>query len=405
MATYIVKSGDYLNKIARENGLTLEQLLALNPGKWPNPNLIHPGDVVNLPDPTPTTAPAPTTTTPPPPPAPVPAPTSDPIYRANPLPATTPAQQPTPTAGTGPTVTQVAQQMFDEWVAEEQARREAEFRAVQGSAIKTVLQRYGLQGLESWAESAVEGGLSAAEIELSLYEQDAFRNRFPAIFELERMNEGLPLQDRLPTISPEDYLNLEVAYSQIYARAGLEGLYNADSVTALITGLVSPAELSRRFADGYSRVNTAAPEVRAFFEDMFGLSGDRALAAYFADAENIEEELIDAVETAEIGGRAVIAGLNIGVSGASRLQQLGVTPGQAASGFATINSQASLFRETVSEFDDFVAELEGVNAQFNLDSGESRAMLLRRARERKAAVSGGGGAFLSTSLTGFGSAG
>lgn len=46
---YTVKWGDWLNKIASENGVTVQAILAVNPGL--NPNLIYPGQVINLPVP------------------------------------------------------------------------------------------------------------------------------------------------------------------------------------------------------------------------------------------------------------------------------------------------------------------------------------------------------------------
>lgn len=48
MNPYTVKSGDTLSAIAQRNGLTLSQLIALNPQFASNPNLIKPGQVVNL---------------------------------------------------------------------------------------------------------------------------------------------------------------------------------------------------------------------------------------------------------------------------------------------------------------------------------------------------------------------
>lgn len=46
--THIVKNGDTLSGIAAANGLTLAQLLDKNPQYRANPNLIHPGQVVQL---------------------------------------------------------------------------------------------------------------------------------------------------------------------------------------------------------------------------------------------------------------------------------------------------------------------------------------------------------------------
>ncbi len=48
MNPYIVKSGDTLSAIAQRNGLTLNQLIALNPQFASNPNLIRPGQTVSL---------------------------------------------------------------------------------------------------------------------------------------------------------------------------------------------------------------------------------------------------------------------------------------------------------------------------------------------------------------------
>lgn len=46
---HIVKRGETLGKIARDNGITLAQLLNINPQFRANPDIVHPGDVVNLP--------------------------------------------------------------------------------------------------------------------------------------------------------------------------------------------------------------------------------------------------------------------------------------------------------------------------------------------------------------------
>jgi LysM repeat protein len=48
--TYKVKSGDTMAKIAKANGINLEQLLDANPRFKANPNRIRVGDVLNIPD-------------------------------------------------------------------------------------------------------------------------------------------------------------------------------------------------------------------------------------------------------------------------------------------------------------------------------------------------------------------
>lgn len=48
--THTVKSGDTMVKIARANGISLEQLLEANPRFRTNPNRIRVGDILNIPD-------------------------------------------------------------------------------------------------------------------------------------------------------------------------------------------------------------------------------------------------------------------------------------------------------------------------------------------------------------------
>lgn len=49
MSKYTVKKNDYLIKIAREKGVTLKELIDANP-QIDDPNLIHPGDSINIPE-------------------------------------------------------------------------------------------------------------------------------------------------------------------------------------------------------------------------------------------------------------------------------------------------------------------------------------------------------------------
>ncbi len=47
MATYTVQPGDNLSAIAEANGITLADVIRLNP-QISNPDLIHPGDVITI---------------------------------------------------------------------------------------------------------------------------------------------------------------------------------------------------------------------------------------------------------------------------------------------------------------------------------------------------------------------
>ena len=271
------------------------------------------------------------------------------------------------------------------------------------ATISLLLNRYGLGELEGWARSLVTTpDVTADEIEILLFDQPAFKKRFPAIAMIEELNKGGAKRGQ---ISAEDYLGLEANYFELLAYSGLEGaFYTPSRVAEWIFEGVSPAELSRRVTVGYTAMALASAETRAFFRDTYGVEGDTAMAAYMLDPDNVAEELVRQVEVAQIGGRSRIAGIGIGASGAERLAELGVTAGQAGSGFQNINARSGLFRETASERADLSKAGEGFRAQFGLDDGTAHQTLNQRLATRKSAFRGGGGAFIGQRNSGFGEA-
>lgn len=88
--SYVVRSGDNLSKIASQNGLSLSQLLELNPQYKTNPNLIRPGESIKLSAPKPEAEPEIPLT---PPVQPVTPPVVPPA-----IPGTPPTSTPSPTS-------------------------------------------------------------------------------------------------------------------------------------------------------------------------------------------------------------------------------------------------------------------------------------------------------------------
>jgi len=93
-STYTIKSGDTLAGIAERFGVSLEDLLAANPGI--NPSALRAGDSVNLPSGTDTTPAASATQTPA-----EPEETPEPTATSEPAPTEEPAPSPTNTPTTG----------------------------------------------------------------------------------------------------------------------------------------------------------------------------------------------------------------------------------------------------------------------------------------------------------------
>jgi hypothetical protein len=291
---------------------------------------------------------------------------------------------PTPTTGTGtpPVETPFDQDVFTQ--------------------INQLLGRYGLTGLGSWVRELVVNEASASEIQLQLFERQEFKDRFPAIALIDNENKGGIAR---PNISPEEYLSLEQDYLDLLSRVGLdEAFFTRDRVATWIYEGVSPAEVSRRVTNGFSKMSLASEETREAFKDYFGPAGDAALAAYYLDPDNVEDVLMRQIEVAEIGGSARISGINIGQAQSERLSSLGISPQQASAGFQDLTRRRGLFRETASERRDMTAENEGINSRFGLDSGQSAEDLDRRLASRQAAFQGGGGAFIGQRTTGLGSA-
>lgn len=270
------------------------------------------------------------------------------------------------------------------------------------AVLTQLLNRYGIGGLSSWVRGLVINEASAAEITVQLFQRQEFKDRFPAIAAIDADNQGGITR---PNISPEDYMNLEQDYFELLSRVDLDGVFfTRDRVANWIVEGVSPAEVSRRVTNGFSKMSLTSEATKDAFGTFFGVSGNQALAAYMLDSNNLEDVLMRQVQVAEIGGRANIQGVGIGQVGAERFATLGITAQQASSGFTNINRRGGLFNESASEGIDFTKEGRGVDQQFGLDQGEAGQDLDRRLAGRTAAFRGGGGAFLGQRTTGFGSA-
>lgn len=279
---------------------------------------------------------------------------------------TTPQGAPIPEVDAGPSVSQ--QNAFDE--------------------IREVIRRYGLpETLADWAWQQIIGGRTATQVALDLYDRPEFQQRFPGI--------AARQQAGLAPISPAEYIAYEQAAGQILRMAGLpQGFYDStEDFTRFIANDLSVAELSQRVSDeGFGAVANAPQEVRDWFADAFGAQGDAMLAAYFLDPDKATPILKRHAQMAEIGGRVRIGGgLSIGMNRANELAAAGISGSVAQQAAADVRAREGLFTETVTEFEDFTLENEGLDATLGL-SGKAQAAVRRRTLNRQAAFSGGGGA-------------
>lgn len=263
--------------------------------------------------------------------------------------------------------------------------------------IRDLLRTYGLESLTDWAMNAIAQGLTEAEIVQSMRARPEFEARFPAIAERERRG--------LSPISPGEYVEYETRAAQTGRFYNLPFNLDRDQIKELLAGDVSMVELESRIQDGFNRVATAPPQVREWFGQVYGASGDVALAAAFIDPDLAMPELAKRAAAAEVGGFGAMYGIGgIGRETAESVASLGVGRNEIQGGLDALSRQAGLYEETVTESPDLAIGTEGIESQFGLDPG-AREAVRRRTDQRMAAFAGSNEAVGSQQgLTGLGAA-
>lgn len=251
--------------------------------------------------------------------------------------------------------------------------------------ITLLLQTYGLSGMEGWIKDKLIGGASEAEVTLELFDQPAFKARFPVIEQ--RRAAGLS------PVSAAEVIEYEQRGREILRMAGISSgeLTSNSYLQNLMLNDVSAAELSTRVQDGLVRVQSAPPEVKVAFGAYFGTTGDAALAQLFLDPTVAAPELEKMATTAMAGGIGARFGVQIAEGIAREIADTGASDQAIWQGFAALDNIKNLFAESISERQDLTAAGEGVGAVFNTQAGSAQALESRRL-SRTSAFQGGGGA-------------
>ena len=290
--------------------------------------------------------------------------------------------------------------------------------AFMGALLETGLDTETITQLWNWAETRFTGDSSftAAQALVEMYDQKAFKDRFPGIAHMRDMDET-----RRDIPSPREYLEREGKMKQWFNQYGLDAFAtNLDSAVAeSFISSVGDAELLERMQTA-SRLIYEAPEaVKDTFAQWYGPAGDAALMAAFLDPDDQVfgndwkslTTLKNQAETAEIGGWSKMymdLDSPIDEMQAQAIGKLGLQQSQIWSKFGSIKEQENLFLEKQGEMD-LDMTTHGVAAEFGVDydtmSGQELADVLKRRSERRSAeFKGGGGAILSGNRTGLGSA-
>jgi hypothetical protein len=262
--------------------------------------------------------------------------------------------------------------------------------------LQEVLDRYGLGALRTWMEQEVRAGRSIQEILVDLRQQPTFKDRFKAI--------DVRASLGLNPVSPEEIIQYENTARDLMRASGLpKGFYDHnDDFAQLIGKGVSLQSLQDRVENSWSRVMEAPPEVMAAWENLYGIRGRQAMAAFMFDPDNAEHTLREMAATAVVGGAMTSFGFGLQASIANKVGKLDLTDSAVRQGFAQIARLEAVFNESISEGEDLDAMGEGVNAVF--DAGSGAEAIRRRVDQRLADFSGGGGMLVQQTGVGAGAA-
>jgi hypothetical protein len=243
--------------------------------------------------------------------------------------------------------------------------------------IQALLKRYGLEELAGWASLMIISGASPDAIELSLYDQPAFKTRFKGIFDLEASGK--------PPISVDEYLSYE---QTVHANARAWGLaLTKDEVDRMIGGGVSVVESEKRIGLAGAAMFETSPQARAELKRLYGINDNQLIRLWALDTNTELAKLQQQFTAGRISAMASAAGYDVlSAQEAETLVSSGVTEEGAQEGFSNLTRMRELF--------DPIDRTEGV---FNrgqqlefLATGKGAEQLERRARRRVAAFEEGG---------------
>jgi hypothetical protein len=223
-----------------------------------------------------------------------------------------------------------AQIAADLAAAEKKAERQSAY-----DLLYSQFKQYGLEALVEPLKGLITTGVSPSEFTIKLRETDAYKKRFAA--NAQRIAKGLR------SLSEAEYIELEDQYQDVMRRYGLPENYytrgdmgRQEGFEKFLGGDVSPVELEDRIQTAQKRVLNANPEVAAALKQFYPDITNADILAYTLDPTNAIEQIKRKVTAAEIGGAAIQAGLQTGMTRAEELAAAGVTKDVAQQGFRTV---------------------------------------------------------------------
>jgi hypothetical protein len=259
--------------------------------------------------------------------------------------------------------------------------------------------------LWDWAQERVlDPTYDMENIEVDIQGTPVFKQRFPAIDTMRAAG--------VTPISASDYIDFETSIRKLLTRynVGDQSLNFNGLVTNLLVNTVGEVEVENRLNTAMRVLGNVPTEVTDIYYEWFGEEmGMQNLLKTFLDPTDewggSWQQLQDEVATAEVAGQARMR-LNLDTSmdvreeSAKAIARQGLTQRELWLKLDALQDKASLFAEKQGE-QDLSIEREGFEQEFDLDDSNS---VEQREKERLAEFAGGGGAMISGTTTGFGSA-
>lgn len=260
--------------------------------------------------------------------------------------------------------------------------RLAESRSNTLTALRGIMESYGLTALMSEITSWVQGGADEGAVMARIRTTDSYKQRFPAMAALTAKNRG---------ISEAAYIEFERKAASLERQYGLPaGMLGTNQVTTLLTNEVDANELEDRVTLAAAAALDSNPTVRDTFKNYYGID-QGGLTAYFLDSTVAEPLLKKQYAASAIGAEAALSGLGIEQQLAEQAVDAGISRETARVGFGKAAGQRSL----TSGRGDIVGQDQLAKASIGLGSAEDAAAIERAAGGRLGQFQGGG-EFLQT---------
>lgn len=247
-----------------------------------------------------------------------------------------------------------------------------------------------------WLWNQLQAGVDTQEeLGFRLEQTDVFRERFGVIAEQQkRAAKGEPVN----VMTPAQVLQYENTVKQMMSRSGLPSTFYDEPADfhRLILSDMSPTEVNERITQAYDYVLSAPPEVRAAFNDFYGVEqGDAQLASWALDPDRTVRDMTRATRTAYTAGMGEKFGIQMTRATAEQIADLPKTEAGIVQGLEQVASMSPIFTESIGEAGDMTASGEGIDSVFS-GSGDANTAIQRRLNTRKAIDKSSTGGALTT---------